>query len=382
VICQAGSGLIQIADLQWTVMNEPVPTTAGRPRRRLWRWLAPAAAAVLVVGVAGDVLSADAKANLPDRTPQQVLAAASHPNSTGFSGTVVEKASLGLPDLSAFGGASSQLSGLGLLSGSHTIRVWYGGPSQQRVALLDSLGEDDLFRNGASVWEWSSQDRTAVHRVLPSAVAEPAPLAGMSPDQVARWVLGKLTPTTDISTDRNIQVAGRTAYQLVLRPKDVSSRIGQVRIAVDGKTSVPLSFQLFERGASRPALDLAFTRFDETAPSPDNFTWTPPAGVTVKQAGSGARPKLPFATGQVSATTVGSGWTTVLKVTGLPTQAALAKQNPRLAVLAGLLPAVKGSWGSGHLLDSALITVLVTDDGRLYAGAVDPSVLYRAAGQK
>ncbi len=329
------------------------------------------------------VLSANANPNLPSRTPLTLLAAVGEAQHTGFSGTVVEKAALGLPDLSAITGTNGEaLAGFDLLSGSHTIRVWYGGPSQQRVAMLNSLGETDVFRNGSSVWEWDSANRTAVRRTLPSAIASPPATSSMSPNSAAQRLLDLLSPSTEISTDKNVQVAGRSAYELVLTPKEATSRIRQVRIAVDGKTMVPLSVQVFARDAERPAFDIAFTRFDDSQPSADNFTWQPPAGVTVTQDGAMVAPKLPIATGRTATTTVGSGWTTVLKVTGLPTRAALTKLDPKLGLVYGLLPAVKGSWGTGHLFDSSLLAVLVTDDGRAYAGAVDPSVLYAAAAQK
>jgi len=43
---------------------------------------------------------------------------------------------------------------------------------------------------------------------------------------------------------------------------------------------------------------------------------------------------------------------------------------------------VSGSWGSGRLLQTSLVSVLITDGGRAYAGAVQPSVLYAAASAK
>ncbi len=59
--------------------------------------------------------------------------------------------------------------------------------------------------------------------------------------------------------------------------------------------------------------------------------------------------------------------------------------GPDLAVLRALLEAstpVHGSWGSGRLLQSALLSVLVTAKGQILAGAVTPSVLYAdASGQ-
>jgi outer membrane lipoprotein-sorting protein len=59
-----------------------------------------------------------------------------------------------------------------------------------------------------------------------------------------------------------------------------------------------------------------------------------------------------------------------------------AAAGPDLAILQALLKAstpVKGSWGSGRLLRSSLLTVLITSNGRVLAGVVTPSVLYADA---
>jgi hypothetical protein len=42
---------------------------------------------------------------------------------------------------------------------------------------------------------------------------------------------------------------------------------------------------------------------------------------------------------------------------------------------------VHGSWGSGRLLRTSLISVLITDSGQVLIGAVQPSVLYADAAQ-
>src|SRR3954453_17972663 len=141
-------------------VSEPVPP-AGRlllaarlRRRRLLRWLVPVAGAGVVALVASGVLAANANPHLPNRAAAQLLTAISHPKQVGFSGTVVEKASFGLPDLSGLGGlggtgpsggtggagVADGASPLSLLSGSHTIRVWYGSPTKQRIALLNTFG--------------------------------------------------------------------------------------------------------------------------------------------------------------------------------------------------------------------------------------------------
>ena len=66
----------------------------------------------------------------------------------------------------------------GLLSGSHTARVWYAGQTKQRLALLDSVGETDVFRNGTDVWTWNSSSKTATHTTLPAMPRRNARAAG------------------------------------------------------------------------------------------------------------------------------------------------------------------------------------------------------------
>jgi hypothetical protein len=74
---------------------------------------------------------------------------------------------------------------------------------------------------------------------------------------------------------------------------------------------------------------------------------------------------------------VGSGWTTVI-IAQLPAQ---ARSNGGLSLLLGLLPHKSGDWGSGSLLTTRLVNVLITDDGRVLLGAVTPDVLYQAAAK-
>ena len=50
------------------------------------------------------------------------------------------------------------------------------------------------------------------------------------------------------------------------------------------------------------------------------------------------------------------------------------------ALLSAARP-VHGSWGSGRLLRTSLVSVLITDSGEVLIGAVQPSVLYADAAQ-
>ncbi|MDQ2837080.1 MAG: hypothetical protein M3Y42_00710 [Actinomycetota bacterium] len=357
-------------------------------RRRALRWLVPLGAAGVVAVLASGVLSADAKPNLPSRTAAQLLAAVSNSKVAGFSGTAVEKASLGLPELPDLG-SSSSTGVLGMLSGSHTIRVWYAGETKQRIALLDQLGEQDIFRNGRDLWQWNSDDRTASHTTLPAGAAPQTPqqLPAITPDQAAKQALAMIEPSTTVTTDRAAVVAGRPAYVLVLTPKDGRSRISSVRISVDGKTMVPLGVQVFARGSARAAFDVTYTRFDDAVPGDDNFNWKPPAGVVPKNVDPDAHPLPGVAApgspqSKAGVSVIGTGWTSVLKVTGVPTLNSLGKAGGQAGVMLAVLPEVKGSWGTGRLFQSALLTGLITSDGRAYFGAVDPELLYQAAAAK
>jgi outer membrane lipoprotein-sorting protein len=354
----------------------------------------------MIALLASGVLSAGADPNLPPQTAAQLLAAVGNAKVAGFSGTVVEKASLGLPELPAIAGADDAGGLTGLLTGSHTIRLWYGGETRQRIALLSSLGEQDVFRNGRQLWQWNSDTRTASHSVLPSDSSGPphANLPVITPDQAAQRALAMIEPSTEVSTDHAAIVAGRSAYVLVLRPKDGRSLVGSVRISVDGKTRIPLGVQVLARGSDRPAIDISFTRFSQSMPDEDNFNWTPPAGVRIVEGdapGQGSLPSPPAGPKAPAVTTIGEGWSTIAKLTGVAAlpgstsgpaggsaNGSASGPGDQVAALLNGLPKVSGSWGSGRLFRSALLSALLTDDGRVYVGAVDPELLYHAAALK
>ena len=76
-----------------------------------------------------------------------------------------------------------------LVAGSHTLRLWYAGPNRVRLALLGSLGESDLVRNGTDLWTWSSTDKSATHHERAAHEAgrpqEPGRRAPVTPQQAA-----------------------------------------------------------------------------------------------------------------------------------------------------------------------------------------------------
>lgn len=352
--------------------------------RPVLRWLVPAAAVVTVVGGGAAVgrFAAEAEPSLPPRSAAQLLVDLQTARLDGLSGTVVQRADLGLPPIAGL------VSGDGpadLLTGTHTLRVWHSGPDRQRIALVDTLGERDVIRNGRDVWTWNSRTNTATHRTLPAEKdAGTTPEVPVTPQDAAAKALAAIDPTTEVAVGRAATVAGRDAYELVLTPRDTASLVHQVRIAIDATEHLPLRFEVFADGGDRPAFEVAFTQIDYARPDADQFTFNPPPGVKVTEERVGRdRPDVPRgpADGErPDVRTVGEGWTTVVvaKVGGAARTPA-AEDAPDLDVLAKQLPAVSGDWGSGRLFRSDLVTALLTDDGRLIAGAVTPERLYEVA---
>jgi outer membrane lipoprotein-sorting protein len=375
------------------------PLTARRP---LWRWLLPILA-VVVLATAGSAVAAIGRSthsSLPSRTPSQLLVDVQKASIDGFSGTVVQSADLGLPSLPTVGGRqSSDFSSL--VSGSHTLRVWTAGPQRTRIALLGQLGESDLIRNGSDVWLWSSHTNTARHLTVPAThhTTDAYGADGargdhaMTPQQAADAALKAITPTTRVTTGPTVQVAGRSAYELVLDPRDPATLVGSVKIAIDGATHIPTRVQVIARGETKPAFEVGFTSFNPSTPPASVFRFNPPPGAHVTQgmvdgmgpsAGSSAGSSDKHSAG-TEPQLIGDGWTTVVKAT-LPS-ASGGSHTPggnassalgSLDSVVKQLPAVSGSWGSGHLLHGTLFSVLVTDDGHVVAGAVPPDRLYAA----
>lgn len=368
------------------------------------RWVVPALIiSVIAAAGAGVTLSANAAPALPPKSPGQLLVDLQTAKVQGLSGTVVQTATLGLPALPVptGGRGSSDLSSL--VSGSHTMRIWYAGPQQVRLALLGTLGESDVIRNGRDGWLWNSDQNTATHYTLPAEQPATSELPGnlpKTPQEAADQALKLIGPSTNVAVDGTATVADRSAYELVLSPKDSRSLVGSIRLAVDAQTSVPLRVQVLPKGSSTPAVAVGFTQVSFATPDRREFQFSPPPGATVKQQHRGAGrphtgrphaspgskspgPKSPQPAG-AAPRTVGTGWTTVF-VLPMSLNLATSSSGPAGTSLGDTLanlPRVSGSWGSGRLLTGRVFSVLLTDDGRLAVGAVGPDLLYAALGAR
>jgi outer membrane lipoprotein-sorting protein len=355
------------------------------------RWTVPAAAALLLAtgGSVVGAITASAQGGLPQRSASQLLVDVQNARLEGLSGTIVQNSNLGLPSLPGVGGSGSS-DMTSLIAGSHTLRLWYAGPNRVRLALLGSLGESDLVRSGPDLWSWSSSDKSATHRTVePSKTDAPGTLASgsaVTPQQAADTALKAISPSTKVSTDGTAVVAGRSAYELLLQPRDTGSLVDSVRIAIDGKTHLPMRVQVFATGVSKPAFEVGFTSFDPTTPAASVFRFNPPPGTKVTQSDGTTKSPAGLApspgkgsssapSGGAGPRVVGTGWTSVV-VAKVPAGSTSGSGSASRMLQA--LPTVSGSWGSGHLLKGTLFSVLLTDDGRLVIGAVAPDALYSA----
>ncbi len=340
-------------------------------QRPALRWLLPGLVLVVMVGGAATAWAlSERAAHPPPRSADELLASLYEAEVDGFSGTVVQRCDLGLPTAfdSDRGGGPLRA----LISGPHTLRVWYAGPDQFRLALLETLGQSDIIRNGPDIWLWDSRRNEASHLRLPAVLGWLWPGAGRATAHDRVPALSAFEHITEVAADGTTSVAGRPAYQLVFSPTEPETKIRQVRLAIDAEHYVPLRVQVYG-AAEEPACDLQFTHIDFDRPDAEQFRFNPPPGVTVPE--PDLRALLPMIAGP-TIDVLGEGWNSVL-VVQLPDHPHGGAADLRNALES--LPEASGEWGSGRLFSGTLFSALFTDDGRLLAGAVTPERLFQVA---
>jgi hypothetical protein len=270
------------------------------------RWAVPAGV-VTVTGLviaAAAVASAEAAPSLPPRTAAQLLAEVAQGSKVPLgplSATVQETSNLGLPQLPEFAQQGNGPAGLST-TGSKSISIWYRDSQHLRVAEMVQAGETDLRLNGRTLWVWDSKTQTATRYALPAhfsgvpvnkrnGLVLPSRHSGFSavgnsipdtPQAAAEQLLKAVGPTTVVSVQRNVYVAGQAAYQLSLVPRSSKSLVGSVLIAIDAARHIPLRVEVYTRASSTLAYSVGFTALTFGTPAASNFSFTPPPGATVK----------------------------------------------------------------------------------------------------
>lgn len=397
-------------------------------RRSLLRspWVAPiAVTSAVAVGILAQPLFAAGEASdLPELSAEELVARVLESEPQAMSGTVVHTARLGLPDL-LFTEASGA-DPMSLLGGSSTLRLWTDGEQRSRVALLGTMSEWSVVTDGPEVWTYSSTDDEVVHysvsdadRARLEAMSEQAREEALArkaelptPQEAAAEALAKIDESSSVRVDAQTTIAGRDAYQLIVTPDTDGTLVDRVVLAVDGETMTPLRVQTWSTlDETAPALEVSFTDIDFTAPNDSVFAFSPPAGATTRDvvvpipAEGTEMPAHEMAEGAHEKPTVhGTGWETVIELTGVDMAALLAEDPTAVGGLPedftgseeakDLMEEFKPEHGGGmdldtgalfeqlttevpegRLLSSTLLSVLVTDDGRVLVGAVPAETL-------
>lgn len=341
------------------------------------RWTAgrTAAAGIAVAGVVGLGLlavpgGAGAAPELPPVTPEDLVASVLAADPDAFAGTVELDNSLGLPALPDVPQAGD---------GTSTARIWSNGDGGGRVQLPTSGGEKTFVSDGTTFWAYDSQDRTVTEGTREEDRADTSDMT--DPTAAATEAIRTLQTSSVVTVDGTAEVAGRPAYELVLTPApEERTLLREVRIAVDSEQRVPLRMTVLATGSSDPALQVGFTELAFGAQDPALFTFTAPPGTTVVEPGADRPESAPEGRpeGATAPSVVGDGWDTVV----LATAPAVPQGDDAEGFdLAALGTPVSGPWGSGTLISTAVANAIITDDGRVAAGAVPEQVLTEALAQ-
>ncbi|MFE7031568.1 outer membrane lipoprotein carrier protein LolA [Streptomyces sp. NPDC057621] len=396
-------------------------------RQKAARYVVP----VAVVGVAAATIglvpafAGSGDPDLPKVSAQQLIEKIAASDVQQLSGTVKISTDLGLPDLggleSSLGGAatgggrdgssadpSSKL--MELASGTHTLRVASDGEDKQKLSLLDKAAEYSVIHNGDEVWAYDSKSNEAYHVKDAAASSDSAEKGAKgrsgdvpaTPKELAEEALKASDDTTSVTVDGTARIAGRDAYKLLIEPKQSGSTVGAISIAVDAKTGLPLKFTLTPASGGAAVVDAGFTKVDFSRPAASTFDFTPPKGAKVTE-GDESKSGGPAGRGDVDKgdkarpgsgkggedlgkefqglNVIGEGWSSIAQFDtggeGLPSENAGGGDAGRF--LDSLGDQVSGEFGSGTVFSTRLVNALITDDGKVYAGAVTKDALVKAA---
>lgn len=416
---------------------------------KMKRW-APALAvsAVIAVGTFAIPLQASA-VDLPDLTPQQVMLLMDK-KITGFSGTIVKTSDLGLPALEMSSMMSKDMvaemeekmpdgfeefipnlieqnaitQAVELISGTHKIRV-YASELGARIQVLDPMSQRDLIVNENEMWTYdakngsattakfeekiSAADKTKLEAEAKASFQEYAAKLQLdisNPEAVADYLMDMIGETTAVSVGKEHRIAGRSAYQLIAKPKAQNSLIESVYVSVDSETGMALDVKVYSKEQDAPAFQVGFESISFATPDASLFTFTPPVGTTVETLELPAELEAELETlkkeyeakyaskeftesdftakkaeleakyaDQPKPEMIGEGWESVIYLPAVPKEVPMEMLENEL--FADLLTQVSG----GKVFSTPVANVLITDAGKVYAGAVTIEFLQQVASR-
>ena len=208
--------------------------------------------------------------------------------------------------------------------------------------------------------------------------------------------------STVISVGKEHRMAGRAAYQLIANPKAQNSLIESVVISVDSETGMALDVKVYSVEQETPAFQVGFESISFATPDAALFSFTAPAGTTIQNlelpteleaelkalkkdyeakafseadfAAKKAELEAKYAD-QPKPEMIGEGWESVIYLPAMPNEVPMQMLENEL--FADLLTQVPG----GKVFSTPLANVLITDSGKVYAGAVTIEFLQQVASR-
>lgn len=380
------------------------------------RWL-PAVIAPAVIGaVAAFPIQASA-VDLPDLSPEEVMVMMQGAEPVEFTGVVLKTTNLGLPALEL----SSMLSeeevermrektpeefadfvpeviaseglaqAMELITGEHRVRVFVG-ETGMRAQILDRMSQRDLIVNQNEMWTYDSREQVATYASIDQQKLQEGRLTLMqqmekfagevgldltNPQAVADYVMSQVGDSSEVSVGLDHYKAGRTAYQLIVKPNSGVSLVDSVVLSVDSETGVPLAATVYSVEQTEPAIEVGFESISFVNQDEALFTFSAPAGAQVLNLNEVEKPEVeslekPEYEG-VEATMVGEDWDSVLIMPA--TDAEMLSELKNNQLLSSLLNPVAG----GLAFETPIMKVLITNDGRIFAGSVSLDHLQKLA---
>jgi hypothetical protein len=366
-------------------------SVVSRSARRRWSLvLAGVTALCLVPVVIAALPTADASGDLT-RLRAKMLASGSQPH----QGYAESQGGVDLPALPELDQVGS------LLGGNTRIRTWYDSPQAWRVALVDPLGERDIYREGLGTYVWDFE-RNLVTNIVGEIGTRLPWVADVTPPDLARRLLTSAAPGDRVTPIPSRRVAGVDAAGLRITPSDPATTIGHVDLWADPASGLPVRVELSGR-TGRPVFTTRFLELKQTRPAASvlipslppsagfvttelgtdlTIPWLGPAALPGTLAGR-ARTRNPDGISGVGA--YGRGWSTlvVLRLPGRVGSRTLAAARNGGGVEA-TLPGGEGVEIGTSLLSAIIVRSpgdRVTRRTYLVAGFVNPTLLRQAGAE-
>ena len=395
------------------------------------KWAAALVAPAVVAGGSLVMALPASAVDLPDVTPKELLMLMDG-DVTGFSGTVTKTSDIGLPvmELSSMmsqdavddmaekmpegfedfvpqlieQNSFTQL--VELAAGTHTMRV-FASESGSRGQIMDQMSQRDLIVTPTEFWAYDASKAYAVTGTVDSDTLdslESAAVRGQemaaSPEELVDALLEEVGASSTLTVGQDHRIAGRTAYQLVVEPRSTVSLIDSVVVSVDSETGMALGLEVFSRTSSTVALEVKFDSIRFETPDAELFSFTPPPGTTVEvweapeeltalveeyadqepteetlQALANDLEELSGSPEMPASRVIGEDWESIMVMDSLP--ADFPAELLETELFSDLMDDVAG----GTAFSTPIMNVLISDSGKVYAGAVTLDHLVKVAAE-